>query len=88
MKIHTMLMPHFMFYAPNVTNADIGAHPDLAVHSSLLVPFVDRQGNAEQTYIIQFIGDAEKANILAEEKALVADLCTYRNVLCLTNDHH
>ena len=88
MKIHTMLMPHLMFYAPNVTNADIGAHPDLAVPSSLLFPFIDRQGNAEQTYIIQFIGAAEKANILAGEKALVTDLCAYRSVLCLTHGEH
>jgi hypothetical protein len=83
MKVHTMSMPHLMFYAPHITNEDIGARPDLSVHSSLMYPFIDKQGVAEQSYMIQLIGDAEKAKILADEKSLVADLCAYRDVLCL-----
>src|SRR5258708_4754514 len=35
-QVHTMPMPHLMFYAPNMTNEDIGAVPN----SSLLYPFV------------------------------------------------
>jgi hypothetical protein len=53
-----------MFYAPYITNEDIGTVPDLSVHSSLLHPFIDRQGNAEQIYMIQLTGEAEKARIL------------------------
>ena len=83
LEMHTMSMPHLMFYAPHVTNEDIGARPDLSAHSSLLYPFIDKQGIAEQSYMIQLIGDAEKAKILADEKTLVADLCAYRDVLCL-----
>jgi len=83
MKMHTMSMPHLMFYAPNVTNEDIGAVPNLGVHSSLLNPFIDRQGIAEQSYVIQFVGEAERAKILADEKTLLDDLCAYRDVLCL-----
>ena len=71
MKMHTMSMPHLMFYAPNVTHADIGAAPDLAVPASLGYPFIDRQGNAEQSYMIQLIGEAEKARILADERTHV-----------------
>jgi hypothetical protein len=67
MKMHTMSMPHLMFYAPNITNEDIGAVPDLSDHSTLLYPFIDKQGNAEQSYMIQLIGEAEKARILADE---------------------
>jgi hypothetical protein len=85
MKVHTMPMPHLMFYAPNITNADIGAAPDLSVHSSLLYPFIDRQGNAEQSYMIQLIGEAEKARILADERDLLAALCAYRASLCLAH---
>jgi hypothetical protein len=85
MKVHTMAMPHLMFYAPGITNEDIGAVPDLSVHSSLLYPFIDRQGNAEQSYMIQLIGETEKAKILADEKPLLDDLCAYRDVLCLTD---
>jgi DNA-binding phage protein len=88
MKMHTMSMPHLMFYAPNVTNEDIGAVPDLSVPSSLLYPFIDKQGNAEQSYMIQLIGEAEKAKILADENALVDELCAYRDILCLADKKH
>lgn len=87
-KMHTMAMPHLMFYAPGVTNEDIGARPSLSDFASLKYPFIDRQGNAEQSYMIAMVGDAEKAKILADEKALLADLCAYRNVLCLGHHSH
>ena len=77
-----------MFYAPSIPNEDIGAVPNLSDHSTLLYPFIDKQGNAEQSYMIQFIGQAEKAKILADEKALLRDLCAYRDVLCLPNGKH
>jgi hypothetical protein len=88
MKVQTMPMPHLMFYAPNITNEDIGALPNLSVHSSLLYPFIDKQGIAEQSYMIQLIGEAEKARIMADEKTLLDDLCAYRDVLCLPNTEH
>jgi hypothetical protein len=88
MKMHSMSMPHLMFYAPNVTNEDIGAVPDLAVPSSLVYPFIDKQGNAEQSYMIQLVGEAEKARIMADEKTLLDDLCAYRDVLCLPDKKH
>ncbi|MBJ2157689.1 hypothetical protein [Variovorax sp. IB41] len=88
MAIHTMAMPHFMFYAPGVSNADIGAKPDLADPRSLLNPFIDRQGNAEQSYLIQMVGKAEKAQILNDEKRLVKDLCGHRSFLCLRAAGH
>src|SRR3979490_1552573 len=87
MKVNTMPMPHLMFYAPHITNEDIGAAPDLSVHASLLYPFIDKQGIAEQSYVIQLIGEAEKAKIMADEKNLVAALCTYRAALCLPHAH-
>ena len=88
MKVHTMSMPHLMFYAPGITNENIGAVPNLSDHSSLLYPFIDKQGNAEQSYMIQLTGEAEKAKILADEKTLLDDLCTYRDVLCLPKHKH
>jgi hypothetical protein len=83
MKVHTMPMPHVMFYAPNVTNEDLGAAPSLSDHFSLLNPFIDKQGIAEQSYVIQLVGETEKAKILTDEKNLLAALCSYRVVLCL-----
>src|SRR5882672_2658976 len=88
MKVHTMPMPHLMFYAPNITNEDIGAVPNLSVPSSLLYPFIDKQGNAEQSYMIQLIGAAEKAKIMADGKTLLDDLCAYRDILCLADEKH
>jgi hypothetical protein len=86
MKVHTMAMPHLMFYAPNITNQDIGAVPNLSDPSSLMHPFIDRQGNDEQSYMIQMVGETEKARILADEKTLLDDLCAHRDALCLGND--
>ena len=83
-RVHTMPMPHLMFYAPNLTNQDIGAVP----HSSLSDPFVFEEGIAEQSYIIHVIGEAEKARIVADDKTLLNDLCGYRDVLCLPDMKH
>lgn len=88
LKVHTMPMPHLMFYASGLTNDDIGAAPpNFADPASLRNPFIDRQGHDAQSYMIQMIGEAEKANILADEKQLLQDLCVHRDVLCLTHKH-
>ena len=60
MKMHTMSMPHLMFYAPNITNEDIGAAPNLSDHFTLLYPFIDKQGIAEQSCMIQLIGQGDR----------------------------
>ncbi len=83
-QVHTMPMPHLMFYAPNMTNEDIGAVPN----ASLLYPFMFKEGIAEQSYMIQLIGAAEKAKILADEKTLLHDLCSYRDFLCVPGMKH
>lgn len=88
MSVQTMAMPHLMFYAAHVTNADIAAAPDLANFASLMNPFVDRQGHDAQSYMIVMTGAAEKAKILTDESALVGDLCAYREVLCLGHSGH
>lgn len=85
LKVHTLSMPHLMPYAPGVTNEDIGAAPSLADPASLHWPFIDRQGNAEQSYLIHMVGEKEKARILTDEKPLLAALCSYRDVLCFAN---
>jgi hypothetical protein len=83
LKVHTLSMPHLMPYAPGVTNEDIGAAPNLADHASLHWPFIDRQGNDEQSYLIHMVGETERAEILADEKDLLAKLCAYRDLLCV-----
>ena len=88
LKVHTMAMPHLMFYAPFVSNEELGAKPDFNDFASLQNPFIDQHGIPEQSYAIQLIGQAEKNKILADEKALVDALCAYRDVLCLTHEKH
>jgi hypothetical protein len=83
-QVHTMPMPHLMFYAPNLTNEDIGVRPD----SNPFYPFIFKEGIAEQSYMIHLIGEAEQAKIMADEKTLLHDLCAYRDVLCVPNRKH
>jgi hypothetical protein len=91
-------MPHLMFTrrtSPTKTSA-----PFRISAIAKACPFFDRQGRsstnrpvyrqtaAEQSYMIQLIGAAEKAKILADEKALLDQLCAYRGVLCLPHEKH
>lgn len=74
----TMNMPHYMFYAPGVTNADIGGKP----YSRY--PFVLDMSPGRDDVIIMIAGEAEKGEILSQSKDLLADLCSYRQYLCTT----
>ena len=72
----TVTLPHIMYYAPNIANADIGGAPPLGPY-----PFVMDHG--PHGVFIQRIGEAETAGILAAESDLLRDLCSYRRYLCL-----
>lgn len=75
----TMNMPHYMFYAPGVTDADIGGHG-----FDKQYPFVLGMSSGRDDYIILLVGEAEKAKILENSKPLLDDLCSYRIYLCTT----
>src|SRR5262249_8943336 len=77
--VATMNMPHYMFYAPNVKDADLGGHG-----FSKQYPFILSMKSGRDDYIILLVGEAEKARILEESKDLLAELCSYRNYLCTT----
>lgn len=85
--VRTMAMPHLMFYAPGVSNEDVGAKPDLSDFSTLMNPFIDEQGNSEQRFLIQIVGETERAKILNDEKQLAQDLCNFRKILCVEPQH-
>jgi hypothetical protein len=74
----TMNMPHYMFYAPGVTDADIGGK------GFGHYPFMLRMSPGRDDVIIMLVGETEKAAILLESKDLLADLCSYRSYLCTT----
>jgi hypothetical protein len=74
----TMNMPHYMFYAPNVKDADIGGKPFSHY------PFMLSMSPGRDDVIILLAGETEKAEILSESKDLLTDLCSYRDFLCTT----
>lgn len=81
-EVVTMSLPHYMFYAPNVKDADIGGKP-LSPY-----PFVLPQGPGPHDVIVLLVGEAEKAKILADSTALLNELCFYRKFLCLDSARH
>lgn len=83
-KVMTMKMPHYMFYAPGVTNADIGNIPDGQQDGPFIV---DPEGmflgdkKAPYAYIIVPAGEKEAAKISADNKGLMKRLADYRAYL-------
>jgi hypothetical protein len=72
----TMNMPHYMFYAPNVKNADIGGNPFSQY------PFMLSMSPGRDDFIIMMVGEKEKDAIMESSKDLLSDLCVYRKYLC------
>src|SRR5205809_389871 len=63
----------------------VGADRNLR-RAAALFPVLQRTDvEAEQRYMIQLVGEAEKAKILAYEGTLLHDLCAYRDFLCVTD---
>ena len=75
-----MNMPHYMFYAPNLKNADIGG-----AGFSKEYPFVLSMDPGRDDYIIMLAGETEKARILKRSRGLLAQLCAFRRYLCTTD---
>ncbi len=74
----SMNMPHYMFYAPGVKDADIGGKP------YSLYPFMLSMSPGRDDTIIMLVGEREKEQILADEKELLDALCSYRSYLGTT----
>jgi len=79
-NIVTMSMPHYMFYAPYLTNADIGCKPD-ALYSPILnnpSQWVLGDKKGPYGYIILPAGETEKMKIVEEGKELMKRLTDYK----------
>lgn len=78
-----MVMPHYMFYAPRVEDADIGGGWKEGVHQ----PFVVNSGKVLDinhsifNYIILTEGEAERSKIIEEQKDLLRRLAEYKSCL-------
>lgn len=69
-------IPHVMYYAPNISNEDIGG-----AQPGSLYPFVivhDPRG-----YIVQMLGVTEAAAITKEYAGMLARLCSIKEVWCV-----
>lgn len=76
-SVGTFNIPHVMYYAPDVSNEDIGGNP-------MSYPYVmgpRRPGPHE--YIIQLLGITERAAINKEYEDMLARLCKIKAVWCL-----
>lgn len=68
-------MPHYMFYAPNLTSKELGGGPVTGPY-----PYLVNSG--PHAYLIVNVGETEKAQINKEERNLLQDLCAYRSYFC------
>ena len=83
LKVESFSMPHYMFYAPNLTAADIGGNSD----SGGPIVLGERSPHG---YIILPAGKTEKAQIIAENKDLLKRLTEYKSYFEIQPDemHH
>ena len=90
--IVTMSMPHYMFYAPYVTNSDVGIEPDPLQGPMLINPgqWVMGERKGPYGYIIYPANEKEKAKIVEEGKGLLKRLVAYKPYFKVENErmHH
>jgi len=87
----SMYAPHYMFYAPYLTNEDIGGRPG-SEHPAVLSPSenVLGVGKSPFNYIVLTAGKTETARIIEENKNLLKRLAEYKPYLRVKSDeqHH
>jgi hypothetical protein len=81
-RVTTMNMPHYMFYAPYLTNTDIGNIPDGKADGPVVINpgalFLGAR-KSPYGYIILPAGATEKAKIIAQNKELLKRLVAYKS---------
>jgi hypothetical protein len=92
-EIVTVSMPHYMFYAPYITNADVGIKPDSHQGPMLINPggMILGEGKSPYGYIILRADEAQKAKIVEEGKELLKRLADYKPYFVveqMDNRHH
>jgi hypothetical protein len=78
-RVITMNFPHVMYYAPGVSNEDIGAG-----ELGGMYPFVILHGH--HGFMIQALGLTERAAMNKEYEAMLARLCHIKDVWCLPQE--
>jgi len=87
-NVVTLNVPHVMYYAPNITNEDIGGGKPCSDSKdpvcAVMYPFVIMPG--PHGYIIQLLGLTERAAINKEYEEMLARLCKIKEVWCLPKE--
>jgi hypothetical protein len=78
-QVMTINFPHVMYYAPDVTNKDIGGGKPGGME-----PFVILHGH--HGYMIQPLGVTERAAVNKEYAEMLTRLCKIKDVWCLPKD--
>jgi hypothetical protein len=89
-KVATSNNPHVMYYAPNVSNEDIGGKPPsisfagYGMDVGSFYPFVIMPG--PHGYMIHLLDLTERAKINKEYEEMLARLCKIKEVWCLPKE--
>ena len=76
-EVVTASIPHVMYYAPNVTNQEIGGiQPGSGPYPFVIMP-------GPHGYMIQFLDSEAKAAIVKQYQGMLADLCKIKDAWCL-----
>ena len=77
-NVVTASIPHVMYYAPNITNEDVGGATPSPGNK---YPFVILHG--PHGYTIQFLGEKEKEAVRKEYEQMLTRLCEIKKEWCL-----
>jgi len=78
-SVVTLNIPHVMYYAPNVSNEDIGGGKPGSMYPFVIMP-------GPHGYFIQLLGLTERAAINKEYEEMLARLCKIKEVWCLPKE--
>lgn len=79
-KLMTASFPHVMYFAPNVSDKDIGSGELGGVYPHVIMP-------GPYGYIIQALDTKEKAAINKQYAALLHKLCKIKQAWCVPDEH-
>jgi hypothetical protein len=75
-NVPTLNIPHVMYYAPNVSNEDIGGGKPGGMYPFVIMP-------GPHGYIVQLLGVTERAGINKEYEGMLARVCKIKEEWCL-----
>ena len=78
-SVITLNIPHVMYYAPNVSQEDIGGAKPGSMYPFVILP-------GPHGYMIQLLGVTERAAINKEYEEMLARLCKIKEVWCLPKE--